>query len=108
MKNDNGELSKRIANDSFKNRLVFSSRPTVNLLQGSELKDRFIFNLNSRGFRNGGLNKEDGLNCGYILAGAWFSITAVPKDLFNLISKDVVEWEKVEEIIEEYYSYNFD
>lgn len=86
-----------------------NNRPTMSLVNfdeaDSDLKartDLFVINLNIKG-RRSAVYGVDELGVAYLIAGAWFDIIRVPKELFNLISKNKVNWKKVEEIVDKYY-----
>jgi len=84
-------------------------RPVISLVnfneEDSQLKarvDLFVGNLIRKGKTNA-VYGVDELGLAYLIAGRWFGIVCVPKELYNLISKNKVDWEKVEEIIDKYY-----
>jgi hypothetical protein len=86
-----------------------SNRPIMSLVNfdeaDSDLKartDLFVINLNIKGRRNA-VYGIDEAGLAYLIAGAWFSILNVPRGIFNLISKNKVDWKKVEEIVDKYY-----
>jgi len=85
------------------------SRPTISLVNFDEVDsqlqarvDLFTINLNIKGLENP-VYGVDEVGVAYLIAGCWFQWTEIPRELFNLISKNKVNWKKVEEIVDKYY-----
>jgi len=85
------------------------SRPTISLVNFDEVDsqlqarvDLFTINLNIKGLENP-VYGVDEVGVTYLIAGCWFQWTEIPRELFNLISKNKVDWKKVEEIVDKYY-----
>jgi len=83
--------------------------PTISLVNFDEADSRlqaradlFTINLNIKGLENP-IYGVDEIGVAYLIAGCWFQWTEIPRELFNLISKNKVDWKKVEEIVDKYY-----
>ena len=74
-------------------------------------KKLFVSNLTNKNVSD---DSYGVVQCGYIIAGAFFPDTAIPRILFDLIAIDtpewgtVVDWQEVKFIIDRDYSSNLD